>query len=229
MTNVVLVVAAHPDDEVLGVGGSIARHADAGDEVNILIVAEGATARDVRRDSQDRRDDIATLRSAATAAANILGAKPPKFGGLPDNRLDSVDLLDLIKLVEAEVDSVKPAIVYTHHGSDLNIDHSLVSRAVQTACRPLPGHGVQALYGFETLSSTEWAPPELGDTFRPNRFVDVSGSLEKKVRALQAYASEMREFPHARSLEAVRALAVLRGASVGFAAAEAFQVVRELV
>jgi len=183
----------------------------------------------VQRDSQARQDDITALRSAAAVAANILGAKPPKFGGFPDNRLDSVDLLDLIKLVEAEVDAVKPAIVYTHHGSDLNIDHSLVSRAVQTACRPLPGCGVQALYGFETLSSTEWAPPELGDAFRPNRFVDISGSLGKKLRALEAYASEMRAFPHARSLEAVQALATLRGASTGVTAAEAFQVVRELV
>ncbi|MEW5728901.1 MAG: PIG-L deacetylase family protein [Pseudomonadota bacterium] len=224
----ILVVAAHPDDEVLGCGATMARHAREGDRVHVLIVAEGATSRADRRDADAASDQLESLRAAARAAARCLGTEEPRFAGLPDNRLDAMDLLDLIKVVERAVADIGPAVVYTHHAGDLNIDHRLVHQAVLTACRPLPGGTVRIIRSFETPSSTEWAGPGADVAFLPNRFVDVSDTLDAKMAALDCYASEMRSFPHARSAEAVTALARWRGASAGMAAAEAFMVLREL-
>jgi LmbE family N-acetylglucosaminyl deacetylase len=226
MAKKVLVVASHPDDEILGVGGTLARHADAGDIVDILIMAEGATSRDKTRDPSSRRDEMAGLRAAAGEAAQILGLRPPQFAGLPDNRMDGLELLDVVKLVEAVVSEVKPDIVYTHHAYDLNIDHRVTHEAVLTACRPLPGSRVAELYAYETVSSTEWGV--VGNAFVPNHFVDITAQLARKVKALEAYASEMRPAPHARSIAAVQALAQWRGSSVGLAAAEAFSVIRQI-
>ncbi len=221
----VLVVAAHPDDEVLGCGGVIARHADAGDRVYPFILAEGATS----RGGATGGDETELLQEAARNAARVLGAEPPRFGGLPDNRLDSVPLLDVIKRIEAVVEELEPSIVYTHHGGDLNIDHRIAHQAAVTACRPLPGAAVRTIYAFETVSSTEWASDAIAGAFRPTRFVDISAQLDRKMEALGCYAVEMRPFPHARSKEAVAALARVRGASAGVTAAEAFAVVREVV
>lgn len=221
----VLVVAAHPDDEVLGCGGIIARHADAGDRVFSFILAEGATS----RGHVTGGDEIERLQEAAQNAARVLGAEPPRFGGLPDNRLDSLPLLDVIERIEAVIEEINPSIVYTHHGGDLNVDHRIAYQAVVTACRPLPGAAVRAVYAFETVSSTEWAADATAGVFCPTRFVDISAQLDRKMDALGCYAVEMRPFPHARSIEAVAALARLRGASVGVTAAEALAVVREVV
>ncbi len=218
----ILVVAAHPDDEVLGVGATIARHAADGDNVNILILAEGATSRG------GDENDVSALSAAAAAAAAVLGANAPRFAGLPDNLMDSLTLLDIVKHVEAVIDEVRPDIVYTHHGGDLNVDHRMTHQAVITACRPLPGSCVSTLYAFETPSSTEWASSATGETFKPTRFVDVTDFMAKKRQALICYEAEMRPFPHARSLEAVDALATLRGSQSGIARAEAFQVILEI-
>lgn len=226
MTDRILVVASHPDDEILGVGGTLARHAAEGGIVDVLIMAEGATLRDDRRDPAARAGDLSALRDAARRAATILGLRAPRFGGLPDNRMDSLDLLDVVKLVELTIAEVRPNIVYTHYAGDLNIDHRITHEAVLTACRPLPGSGVSAIYAYETLSSTEWAVA--GSGFEPNHFVDIADQLPSKIEALSAYASEMRPAPHARSIEAIRALARVRGSSVGVEAAEAFAVVRQL-
>jgi N-acetylglucosamine malate deacetylase 1 len=224
----VLVVVAHPDDEVLGCGGTIARHVESGDEVHILIVAEGATSRDKRRQPGKRRSELLSLAAAARQAAGLLGAQPPRLAGFPDNRLDSVDLLDLVKAVTVSIDAVKPRIVYTHHASDLNVDHRLVNEATVTACRPLPNSAVRAIYAFETVSSTGWSDPHAFAPFRPTRFVDISAFMDLKRRACECYETEMRPFPHARSMEAVEALARWRGTTVGRAAAEAFEVIREI-
>lgn len=229
MSDTVLIVAAHPDDEILGAGATLARHARSGDVVHALILAEGATARDARRKVGTRASELAALREAAACAAAAIGARPPRFGGLPDNRLDSCALIDVVKLVEAAVVQLKPAVVYTHHGADLNVDHRMAHAAVVTACRPLPDACCRAIYTFETPSSTEWASTEQGVAFRPTRFVDAGPTLEAKLAALACYEAEMRPFPHARSIEAVQALAAWRGASVGLVAAEAFQVIREIV
>jgi len=219
----ILVVAAHPDDEILGLGGTLARHIRSGDVVETLILATGATSR-----VADDYDTVAALREAANAAANVLGCTPPRFGNLPDNRLDSLDLIDVIKMVEFVVAEVKPEVVYTHWAHDLNVDHGITCRAVLTACRPLPGSATRAIYAFETVSSSEWNFLGEARAFAPNRFVDVADTLETKICALKCYAHEMRDFPHARSYEAIRALAKVRGAQSGLTAAEAFVVLREI-
>ena len=218
----VLAVVAHPDDEVLGAGGALARHAAKGDTVHIAFLADGIGSRGEDREAGDRRA------VAAKRAAEILGARPPRFLGFQDNRLDGVDLLDVVKAVEAVVSEILPATIYTHHLGDLNVDHEICSRAVLTACRPLPGFCVRRIYAFEVASSTEWSQPNAALAFVPNRFVDISAALATKRRALEAYQEEMRDFPHPRSYQAVEALAAWRGASAGFHAAEAFMVLRDI-
>ena len=225
----VLVVAAHPDDEVLGVGGTVARHVDQGERVHSLILAEGSTSRGSHRNVAEHSDSIDALRAAAGAAAQCLGSEPPEFAGLPDNRMDQFDLLDVIKVVEEAVRRISPSIVYTHHGGDLNLDHRIAHQAVLTACRPLPGSPVRAVYCFETLSSSEWGTPEIGAPFVPNHFIDITEQMARKQRALTCYRQEMRAFPHARSMESVAHLAGFRGASVGVDAAEAFSVARQVL
>jgi len=224
----ILVIAAHPDDEVLGCGGSIARHADAGDHVQVLIVAEGATSRQQQRDRGQVDTELSDLAFAAQKAGEILGATGVELLDLPDNRLDSIDRLDLVKLIEARIERYQPQIVYTHHVGDVNIDHRRLHEAVVTACRPTPGHFVKRLLSFEVASSTEWQPPGSAPAFQPNWFVDITDQWERKRLALEAYASEMRPWPHARSIQALEHLAGWRGAQVGVEAAEAFCLLREL-
>ncbi|AXE29230.1 GlcNAc-PI de-N-acetylase [Chromobacterium phragmitis] len=213
----VLVVAAHPDDEVLGCGGAMAAHADQGDEVHVLILAQGLNSR-----GEAGQEAFAALRGAADRANRLLGVSSLTLLDFPDNRLDGVDLLDLVKAVEAKVSSLLPEIVYTHFANDLNVDHRVTHHAAVTACRPLPGHCVRTILCFEVPSSTEWS----GSPFAPNWFIDIGGQLERKQAALAAYAGEMRAFPHPRSIEGAGHLAAWRGASAGFAAAEAFVLFR---
>jgi N-acetylglucosamine malate deacetylase 1 len=222
MSETVLAVVAHPDDEVLGAGGTLARHAAKGDAVHILFLADGVGARGDDKAALERRV------KAARFAASALGAREPEFLGLPDNRLDRLELLDIVQPVEKIIRKIVPQTIYTHHAGDLNIDHVICQRAVLTACRPLPGAAVLRIYAMEVASSTEWSPPDPENIFVPTHFVDISDSLAAKRRALEAYAEEMRPFPHARSYEAVEALATWRGASAGLRAAEAFMVVREI-
>jgi LmbE family N-acetylglucosaminyl deacetylase len=217
-----MVVAAHADDEVLGCGGTIARHAAAGDLVHVLFIADGVTSR-------AGADDVATVQRerAMLEASEILGVSSTLSLGFPDNRLDSVPLLDIVQALEGEFSKWKPEVVYTHHYGDLNVDHRVAHQAVMTACRPLPGCSVREILAFEVMSSTEWASSALAP-FLPNLFVDVSAYLETKMRALEAYALEMRAPPHSRSLEHLHILAQHRGACVGVKAAEAFMVIRSL-
>jgi LmbE family N-acetylglucosaminyl deacetylase len=217
----VVAVLAHPDDEVLGAGGTLARHAAAGDEVHLVFIADGVGARGGDQVAVDKRA------AAARRAAAILGAREPLLLGFPDNAIDTVGLLKLVKSIEMVISNLKPQTIYTHHSGDLNIDHVLCHRAVMTACRPLPGSTVRRIFAMEVASSTEWAP-ELNSTFVPSRFVDVSATREAKRRALEVYDNEMRPFPHPRSYEAVEALSRWRGASVGLQWAEAFAVLRDI-
>ena len=223
----VLIVAAHPDDEVLGCGGTAARFAAEGHAVHILLLADGESARRMRPGSSGEL--IAARAGAARRACEILGGASVEQLSLPDNRLDSVELLDVVKIIEAQIGRRRPHTVLTHHAGDVNIDHQIVHDAVLAACRPLPGSTVRQLLFFETPSSTEWRPPSSGPAFAPNWFVDISSTVERKVEALRAYGSEVREFPHARSIEAIRALARWRGATVGVEAAEAFILGRALI
>jgi N-acetylglucosamine malate deacetylase 1 len=228
MSRIIAVVAAHPDDEVLGCGAAIARHALAGEQVHVLIVSEGATSRGAARSRAKAQVELSDLAMSARKAHAILGSASLEMMAFPDNRLDSVDLLDVVKPIEAFLEKVCPETLYTHFPADLNIDHRIVSEAVQVACRPVPGSRLKQLLMFEVASSTEWrvASPV---SFNPNYFVEISGTLELKRHALAAYASEIRPWPHARSLEAVEALAKWRGASVGIVAAEAFVLGRGIV
>jgi LmbE family N-acetylglucosaminyl deacetylase len=228
MPQSILVVAAHPDDEVLGCGGTIARHADDGDLVRVLIVAEGATSRQGQRDRAQAVDELKSLAQAAQAACTILGAIDVELMDLPDNRLDSLDLLDLIKQIEERIDRHQPQVVYVHHAGDVNIDHRRLHEGVVTACRPVPGQPVKRLLSYEVASSTEWQPPGSGPTFNPNWFVDIASQWERKILALEAYASEMRPWPHARSIQSLEHLARWRGAQVGVEAAEAFCLLRQV-
>lgn len=221
----VLVVAAHPDDEVLGAGATVARHVALGEPVVMLILGEGATSRHPTRESAPAAE-VDALRTRARAAGAALGVKDIRFEGLPDNRFDRLDLLDVVKLVERVVADVRPRVVYTHHPGDLNVDHQVTFRATLTATRPAPAGLVAELLAFEVPSSTEWAFGRLGPAFAPTLFVDVTATLEAKLRALDCYGDEIRPAPHARSLEAVRAAAIRWGATVGLAAAEAFEIVR---
>jgi N-acetylglucosamine malate deacetylase 1 len=224
----VLVIAAHPDDEVLGCGGVMARHTDCGDIVHVLIVAEGATSRASGGVGATGAEGVAALRLAAGQAARTLGALTPRFLGFPDNRLDTLSLLEIVQAIEAVVAETGPEIVYTHHGGDLNIDHRIVHQAVLTACRPLPNTKIGAIYAFETASSTEWGGEGTGPRFAPNRYVSISQQLDRKLAALKCYDVEMRAFPHARSYDAVSMQAGWRGASCGLEAAEAFMVLRQI-
>ena len=218
----VLAVAAHPDDEVLGCGGTLARHAQRGDEVHILVLADGVSARG------SDQSDIERRRQAATVSSQVLGAHSLMLESLPDNRMDSRDLLDVIQVVEKVVDEMTPHIVYTHHHGDLNVDHRIAHDATLTACRPTGGHCVELLAAFEVLSSSEWATPSSGTAFLPNFFVDIADTFDLKLKALNCYADEMRAFPHPRSIRAVTALAELRGSTIGAAKAGAFAIVRQI-
>ncbi|OWW21309.1 PIG-L deacetylase family protein [Noviherbaspirillum denitrificans] len=229
MTKKILVVAAHPDDEILGCGGTIAAHARAGHEVHVVIMAEGLTSRSLQRDAAAQKTDLEQLADVARKANALLGAASVTLHSLPDNRMDSLDRLDVIKLVEAEIARVVPEVVYTHHAGDLNIDHRIVHESVLTACRPKPGHPVNSLLFFEVASSTEWMPPSSAPFFAPDWFVDISDTLDLKLKALACYDTEMCPWPHARSIRALESLARWRGASAGVEAAEAFMLGRRIV
>ena len=225
----ILVVAAHPDDEVLGCGGAIIRHVQAGDSVHVHIMAEGLTSRSPQRASFKQDDQLKRLADCAEAVSQMMGVQSLQLHPFPDNRMDSLELLDIVKVVEAMIDEVKPDVVYMHHAGDVNIDHQLTHQAVLTACRPIPGAGVNTLLFFETPSSTEWNFSGIGAAFSPNWFVDISDTLQLKLAALAVYEQEMRAWPHPRSLKAVELLAGWRGSTIGVAAAEAFCVGRNIV
>lgn len=222
MNKTVLVAAAHADDEVLGCGGTIARHVAEGDTVYAAFLADGVMSRPNATTAQ-----LEQRNSAAAKAHGILGIKKVYMLGLPDNRMDSVPLLDIVQQLEDVLKEVQPEIVYTHHCGDLNIDHRITHQAVLTACRPVPGASVKEIYAFEVLSSTEWNAPAV-NPFIPNVFMDISQYLAKKTSALKAYELEMREGPHSRSIENSVRLSELRGNTVGVKAAEAFSLVRAL-
>jgi len=214
----VLIVAAHPDDEILGIGGTALKHIKNGDEVSCLILGEGVTSRETREGT------VEELHKDSLNAAEIIGFNDVFFSNFPDNRFDSVDLLDIIKEVEKYLEKVKPDIIYTHNENDLNIDHRITFQAVLTACRPCNKNCPEKIYTFETLSSTEWQTSD--KQFKPNTYIDIEEEIEKKIEALGAYKSEVREYPHSRSLEGVRILAQYRGLEAGLKYAEAFCLIR---
>jgi LmbE family N-acetylglucosaminyl deacetylase len=225
--NPTLVIAAHPDDEVLGCGGTIRRLANEGQEVHIAILGEGITS---RYDNRGEADDslMEQLHADAHRAATLLGATNLTLHGLPDNRFDTVALLDIVKIIEELIEKIQPHTVYTQHGGDLNIDHVMLYRATLTATRPLAGCPVKRLYAYEVASSSEWAFSKFSPPFRPNVFSEIGATLETKIQAMQCYESEARPFPHPRSPDSLRAIAKRWGSTSGLQAAEAFELVREI-
>lgn len=220
--NTVLVVAAHTDDEALGCGGTIARHVADGDTVFAVFMADGVSAR-----QQADQDDLTKRNAAAEHARKILGISENFYLGLPDNCLDSLPLIEVIRHLEPVVRKLRPNIVYTHHYGDLNVDHRLIHQAVLTACRPMPGSSIREIYSFEVMSSSEWATP-FAAPFLPTHYVDISGHLKIKQEALEAYQLEMRNAPHSRSMEHIGSLARHRGYTVGVEAAESFMTIRTI-
>lgn len=223
MSETVLVVVAHADDEVLGCGGAIARHIALGDSVHVIYMADGVGSR-----VGFRERDVCDRGRARDEALAILGVNSWNTLNLPDNRMDSLPLLDIVQLIEPIIARIRPTKVYTHHWGDLNIDHRLTHQAVMTACRPLPSCSVCEILVFEVVSSTEWYS-SIEAPFTPNCYIDISSYLEKKCQALMAYSLEMRPEPHSRSLGHIASLARHRGYSVGLEAAEAFFIVRSIM
>ena len=214
----VLAIGAHPDDEVLGPGGTLARHADAGATVHVLVVTEGVSAQ------YDDDSLVETKREEARRCADRLGVSEVPFGDLPDMRLDDVPHVEVNAVIESAIDEVEPDVVYTHARNEVNRDHVAVHESTLVATRP--GSGVDRVLAYETPSSTEWTG---GSTprFRPSVYVDIDPVLDRKVEAFAAYETETRAYPHPRSAEALRARARSRGTEAGFEAAEAFESIVE--
>jgi LmbE family N-acetylglucosaminyl deacetylase len=199
-----LIVSAHPDDEILGCGGMALKLTDC----YSLVLNKGG-----------RENAILTDK-----VAGFMGFKGHWQFDFPDNKFDTVPLLEIIRVVEGIKNEIKPQVVFTHFEHDLNIDHKLTYQAVMTACRPIAGESVKEIYSFEIPSSTEWNFPRI---FAPNIFVDIENTIDKKIEAFKMYESEVRNFPHPRSPEALRVIAKRWGVVSGLKAAEAFLCVRQ--
>lgn len=219
------VIAAHPDDEVLGCGGTINKLFKLEVKTDVLILGEGITARRKNRDIKQDKSAIKKLRKNSKKANRILGTNSIVFKEFPDNRFDSVDLLDIIKVIEKFLSESKPDAVFTHHYGDLNIDHQIANRSVLTACRPVSSWSPDMIFTFDVLSSTEWFWGAHSRMFKPNFFVDVAAHLEAKKAALRCYFSEYKEFPSPRSEDAVEHQAGRYGAMVNQRASEAFELI----
>ena len=219
----ILIIAAHPDDEILGCGGTIARLNKEGHTIYTLILGEGVTSRDDLRDIKKREKNILELKGEAKKANAILGVKEVFFHDFPDNRFDTISFLDIVKAIEKIKNKIKADIIFTHYEKDLNIDHQITYKAVITATRPIKGETVKEIYSFEIPSSTEWSYPL---SFSPNVFYNISETMDIKLKALEEYKTELREYPHPRSLEGVKLTAKNWGMKVGLNYAEAFKCAR---
>ena len=224
MTKQILVVSAHPDDETYGLGGTMARHIRQGDQVTVLIMTDGVTARHTVTEPQ---------KQAARRACAELGVTDVRFANLPDQQLDHLPLLEVIKPVSNLVNELRPQIVYTHHRGDANQDHRAIFEATLVAVRPFGGNPVEQVFCYEVASSTEWGPSLTEWAFLPNYYVDISTTMEAKLAAVEAYRSthesEVKPYPHPRSPEAVQIYDQQRGVTVGMHTAEAFMLIRQLV
>jgi LmbE family N-acetylglucosaminyl deacetylase len=228
MNNTIAVVVAHPDDEILGCGGTLSRFAKEGNDIHILILADGESSRETKG-KKGEVNQIKIRNNAAVNACKKIGCASVIMKNLPDNRLDGVERLDIIQIIESFIHYHNPVILFTHHAGDVNIDHRVVHDSVIAAARPQPGFSVKEILFFEVPSSTEWRPQCPATAFHPNVYIDITQTLHIKMDALNAYASELRPFPHPRSVEAIEALARWRGATVGVCAAEAFALGRKLI
>lgn len=233
----VLVVAAHPDDEVLGMGGTIRKYTKEDHKVKIMIMATGITSRrssnfqnsteyDIENDLKgEMAKQIKDLQKDAKKASKIMGVKELEFIGFPDNEMDKNSNLQITKIIERCIRDFKPEIVYTHSPYDINVDHKACYNATLTATRPKKNQRVKQVISFEVSSSTEWYFPT---QFSPNIFIDISKEISIKIKALKAYKNEIKKFPHPRSIKAVEVISQRWGSVSGFNNAEAFSLVRQI-
>lgn len=225
--NKILVVAAHPDDEILGLGGTIRKYINRGYKAECFILGEGQTSRN-QNGGADLSSILKDLKADAGRSGEIIGYSKINFLDLPDNKFDTVALLNITKAIESYIADYQPDIVYTHHYGDLNIDHRITFEAVLTACRPVGDYTVKEIYCFETPSSTEWNFKYGEASFKPNVFIDIGDTMECKLKAMECYTSEIREYPHPRSLKALEIIAARWGTVVGTKYAEAFELIRKV-
>ena len=223
MNKKILIVAAHPDDEVLGCFGTVARLIQEGYEAYTLILGEGKTSRDEKRVVENKKDELDNLNIEIKNANDIIGIKKTFIYNFPDNRFDSVDLLDIVKVISKVKEEIKPDIIFTHYENDLNIDHTITYKAVLTATRPMKNECVKEIYSFEILSSTEWNYPI---SFSPDVYFDIEDFIDIKLEAMKKYYSELCEYPHPRSLEGIKLNAQYNGMRVGKKYVEAFKCIR---
>lgn len=226
----IMVVVAHPDDELLGLGATMNRLIEIGSiSSHVLILGEGITSRAENRDTNRWHKELEIHRSNIHKAKELIGYHGVSVYNFPDNRFDTIALLDLIKVIEKEKASFKPDIIFTHHGGDLNIDHQRTFEAVITACRPVVNETVKTIITFETPSGTEWRASSDSNHFIPNIFFEVEEeNLNAKIKGMECYEFEKRIYPHPRSPEALKILAQRWGIVVGKKYAEAFQLVRHI-
>lgn len=222
MTKKILIVVAHPDDEVLGCFGTVAKLIKNGYEAYTLILGEGKTSRDNKL-FKNQKKEIELLNTEMRKANDLIGIKKVFTERFPDNRFDSVDLLDIIKVVTKVKEEVQPDIIFTHYENDLNIDHQITYKAVLTATRPTKQECVKELYSFEILSSTEWNYPL---TFSPDTYFDIEDTMQLKLLAMKEYQSELCTYPHPRSLKGIEINAKYQGMRVGKEYVEAFKSIR---
>jgi len=226
----ILIVVAHPDDELLGLGASMNRLiSDYNTSVHVVILGEGITSRSDTRDVEKWEEELLIHRNNIKQAQAAIGYNSVSIYDFPDNRFDTVALLDIIKVIEKEKAEFKPDVIFTHHGGDVNIDHQRTFEAVITSCRPLTNETVKTIITFETPSGTEWRASSDPRHFIPNMFVNISEeNLQAKINAMECYEFEKRQFPHPRSPEALMIFAQRWGITVGIKLAEAFCVVRHI-
>jgi LmbE family N-acetylglucosaminyl deacetylase len=226
----ILVVAAHPDDELLGLGASLHRLIHEYQcNVRVIILGEGITSRSDTRDPEIWKKELELHRKNIYAAQKVIGYPSVGIYNFPDNRFDSVALLDIVKVIEKEKDEFKPEVIFTHHGGDTNIDHRRTFDAVITACRPMQNEAVKTIIAFETPSSTEWQAANYPNPFLPNLFIEVSReNLDAKIKGMECYEFESRKYPHPRSPDALEVLAKRWGVAVGKPFAEAFMLIRSI-
>ena len=222
----VLVIAAHPDDEVLGVGGTVAKLTAQGVECHLLIVTDGSSAQ--YRDMDDLQAIIDAKKKETKGCADILGFKSIHYGEQPDMRLDMTPHIQINRVIESVIDELQPDTVFTHFWGDVNLDHQNVYKSTLVAVRPVLGQVVKELYCYRVPSSTEWTPNKTDTMFMPNYFVDIEKFAEQKYMAFACYSTELREYPHPRSVQHLKEIDKTAGLRVGMLAAEEFVLLRKL-
>jgi LmbE family N-acetylglucosaminyl deacetylase len=227
----IMVVVAHPDDEVLGLGATMNKLINEyGVITKVVILGEGITSRSKDRDTQLWEKELEIHRNNIHLVQKAIGYNEVSIYNFPDNRFDIVPLLDIIKIVEKEKNEFQPNVLFTHHGGDVNIDHQRTFEAVITACRPMAHETVKTIITFETMSGTEWRASSDPRHFIPNLFFSLSpADLDAKIKAMECYEFEKRPYPHPRSPEALKIRSQMWGVSVGVDMAEAFCVVRHII